>query len=78
MRWLRLLASLPVALVGLLALLIGILAAILAVRDFADEGRNIVLVIPLLIAYGGMALGGAVAIRFAARLFRRNVRSSVA
>jgi hypothetical protein len=76
MRWLRLLASIPLMLIGLFLVFSGIYGANYAWGD--QHEASIPAAIVMVGLFMGTAVGGAVVIYVGGRLFNRNVRRSTA
>jgi hypothetical protein len=77
MRWLRLLASIPLVLAGLLVLYAGVRISITVASYWYDESIKVLII--LLCMSVGMAVGGLVIAAFGVRtIFRSLTRHSVA
>jgi hypothetical protein len=74
MKWLRLLGSLPVILMGVIVVIVGIGSIVQVwVHYYPDE--NMALAIPFFIIFIGVSAGGAFLLNFGVRLFWRSMKN---
>jgi hypothetical protein len=70
MRWLRLLVSVPLILIGVLITALGVWGSLwLWINDYDEHW---IVAIMLVLAWGGQAIGGLFCLYLGARTFKRN------